>query len=144
MPATKLTVMRTGQPNVPGKLVNPEKEKAAARMRCVKSAPSNMPEHSIPFHARTLHTLSCQLPKNTPKQDIEKALYKKCKKHSCRDALPPTKNTSPKTNETSDNAHRKACTDYPHITSTMHLLRTYHPYICYVRQAMLLVGVESA
>jgi len=35
-------------------LVNPETEKAAARMRYVKSAPSNMPEHSIPFHARTL------------------------------------------------------------------------------------------
>ena len=24
-------------------------------------------------------------------------------------------NTSPKTNETSDSAHRDACTDYPHI-----------------------------
>ena len=45
----------------------------------------------------------------------EKALSKKCRNHLCRDAL-PAKNTSPKTNETSDNAHRKACTDYPHIT----------------------------
>ena len=27
------------------------------------------------------------------------------------------KNTSPKTNETSNNAHRKACTAYPHITA---------------------------
>ena len=45
----------------------------------------------------------------------EKALSKQCKKQPCRDAL-PAKNSSPKTNETSDNAHRKACTDYPHIT----------------------------
>ena len=67
------------------------------------------PQHSIPFHAIS--------PKKHPKQDIEKALYKKCKKHSCRDALPPRKNTSPKTKETSDNAHRKACTDYPHMTA---------------------------
>ena len=50
------------------------------------------------------------------KQVTEKALSKKCKNQSCRDAL-PAKNTSPKTNETSDNAHRKACTDYPHITA---------------------------
>ena len=42
---------------------------------------------------------------------------KKCKKNkSCRDGLPP-KNTSPKTNETSHNAHCNACTDYPHITA---------------------------
>ena len=54
--------------------------------------------------------------KNAPKQVTEKALSKKCKNQSCRDAL-PAKNTSPKTNETSDNAHRKACTDYPHITA---------------------------
>ena len=44
------------------------------------------------------------------------ALSKKYKNRSCRDAL-PAKNTSPKTNKTSDNAHRKACTDYPHITA---------------------------
>ena len=46
----------------------------------------------------------------------EKALSKKCRNQSCRDAL-PAKNTSPKTNETSESAHRKACTDYPHITA---------------------------
>ncbi len=46
----------------------------------------------------------------------KKHFAKKCKNKSCRDALPP-KNTSPKTNETSDNAHRNACADYPHITS---------------------------
>ena len=73
-----------------------------------------------PSHQRsiTLHTLSYHLSNNTPKQGLEKALYKKCKNHLCRDALPPKK--IPKTNETSDNAHRKACTDYPHITSAMH------------------------
>ena len=46
----------------------------------------------------------------------KKHFAKKCKNKSCRDALQP-KNTSPKTNETSDNAHRNACADYPHITS---------------------------
>ena len=66
-PVTKLTVMRTGQPNVPGKLVNPEKEKAAARMRCVKSAPSNMPEHSIQKHPQTRHRKSTL-------QKVQKAL----------------------------------------------------------------------
>ena len=40
---------------------------------------------------------------------------KKCKNKLCRDALPP-KNSSPKTNETSNSAHHNACTDYPHIT----------------------------
>ena len=40
---------------------------------------------------------------------------KKCKNKSCRNALPPT-NTSPKTNETSNNAHHNACTDYPQTT----------------------------
>ena len=57
----------------------------------------------------------------------KKHFAKKCKNKSCRDALPP-KNIAPKTNETSNHAHRKACIDYTHH-SAMHLLHSYHPYI---------------
>ena len=94
---------------------SPMRAKAFLMLTGVHTKPVlHAPSHQC---STTLHTLSCHLPKkNTPKQDIEKALYKKCKNHSCRDALPP-KNNSPKTNETSDNAHWKACTDYPHITA---------------------------
>ena len=57
------------------------------------------------------------LPKKKKQNKLQKKHFaKKYKNKSCRDALPP-KNTSPKTNETSDNAHRNACADYPHITS---------------------------
>ena len=58
---------------------------------------------------------------------FKSTLPKSAKNQSCRDALPP-KNTVPKTNETSNNAHQKACTDYTHH-SAMHLPRSYHPYI---------------
>ena len=64
-------------------------------------------------------TLLLPSPKNTPKQVTEKVLFQKKgknKSYACRDAFPP-KHTSPKTNETSDDAHCNACTDYPHIIS---------------------------
>ena len=77
--------------------------------------------HSIPtpsLHHAYLHQhILLPLPKkNAPNKLQKKHFTKKCKNKSCRDALPP-KNTSPKTNETSDNAHHNACIDYPHITA---------------------------
>ena len=64
-----------------------------------------------------IYTYTCYHLKKMPQNKLQKKHFaKKCKNKSCRDALPP-KNTSPKTNETSDSAHHNACTDYPHITA---------------------------
>ncbi len=56
-----------------------------------------------------------------------KHFAKKCKNKTCRDALPP-KNTFPKTNETSDSAHRNACTDYPHIYRVATIPTSFQPH----------------
>jgi len=71
-------------------------------------------QHHPPHTFKPTHLLP---PPKTPQNKLQKKHFaKKCKNKSCRDALPP-KNTSPKSNETSDNAHHSACADYPHITS---------------------------
>ena len=77
-----------------------------------------------------LHLHICyHLHKNIQNKLQKKHFAKKCKNKSCRDALPP-KNTSPKTNETSDNAHRTAMhVQTTHTFIAMHLPHSYHPYI---------------
>ena len=71
-------------------------------------------QHHPPCTFTPTHvTTSIKKPQN---KFQKKHFAKKCKNKSCRDAL-PSKNTSPKTNETSGSAHRNACTDYPHCTA---------------------------
>ena len=74
------------------------------------------------FHSNTIHHTHNHLhtftstSKKHPKTSYRKSTLPKSANKSCRDALQP-KNTSPKTNETSNNVHRNACAYYPHITS---------------------------
>jgi len=75
---------------------------------------------SIPIPSTThiyTYTFVTISQKNFPKQVTEKALCQKVQKTSHVGMDFHQKNASPKTNETSDNAHCNACTDYPHITA---------------------------
>ena len=73
------------------------------------------------IYTYTFVTTSQKCPKTSYRKST---LPKSAKNQSCRDALP----SAPKTNETSNNVHQKACTDYTHH-SAMHLPCSYHPYI---------------
>ncbi len=92
----------------------------------IQRAPSSNKflSNTMRIYTYTFVTTSQKCPKTSYRKST---LPKSAKNQSCRDALPP-KNTAPKTNETSNNAHQKACTDYTHH-SAMHLPRSYHPYI---------------